>query len=84
MKITFIGGGNMARAIIGGLVAKGHPAADLRVDWLIDQSLRDRDMDAAHDRKRREVDLQVTVRRHDVPDQLIAELCCDGGDVGAV
>ncbi|MGH8618717.1 MAG: pyrroline-5-carboxylate reductase [Burkholderiales bacterium] len=31
MNITFIGGGNMARAIIGGLLAKGHPAADLRV-----------------------------------------------------
>jgi pyrroline-5-carboxylate reductase len=31
MNITFIGGGNMARALIGGLLAKGHAAAKLRV-----------------------------------------------------
>ena len=29
MKITFLGGGNMAGAMIGGLLEKGHPAADL-------------------------------------------------------
>jgi pyrroline-5-carboxylate reductase len=29
--IAFIGGGNMARSLIGGLVARGHPAARLRV-----------------------------------------------------
>lgn len=28
-KIAFIGGGNMARALIGGLLAKGHTASDL-------------------------------------------------------
>ncbi len=31
MSTTFIGGGNMATALIGGLVARGAPAADLRV-----------------------------------------------------
>ena len=31
MKIAFLGGGNMARAIIGGLVAKGTRAADIVV-----------------------------------------------------
>ncbi len=31
MKLAFIGGGNMARAIIGGLVAKGTRAADIVV-----------------------------------------------------
>jgi pyrroline-5-carboxylate reductase len=29
MRITFIGGGNMASALIGGLIARGTPAADL-------------------------------------------------------
>ena len=31
MKATFIGGGNMASAIIGGLIARGTGAAALRV-----------------------------------------------------
>ena len=31
MKIGFVGGGNMARAIIGGLVAKGIRASDVTV-----------------------------------------------------
>ncbi len=31
MKITFIGGGNMAAALIGGLVGKGHAPAGMRV-----------------------------------------------------
>jgi pyrroline-5-carboxylate reductase len=31
MKIAFLGGGNMAGALIGGLVAKGHAARDLSV-----------------------------------------------------
>lgn len=31
MKITFIGGGNMAAALLGGLIAKGHAPAGMRV-----------------------------------------------------
>ena len=31
MKICFLGGGNMATALIGGLIAKGIPPADLAV-----------------------------------------------------
>lgn len=31
MKISFIGGGNMARALIGGLIAQGWPASDIGV-----------------------------------------------------
>lgn len=31
MKITFIGGGNMAAALIGGLIGKGHVPAGIRV-----------------------------------------------------
>jgi len=31
MKIAFIGGGNMASALIGGLIARGHAASDLTV-----------------------------------------------------
>ena len=35
MKMTFIGGGNMAQAIIGGLVQKGFAASDITVVELI-------------------------------------------------
>ena len=31
MKITFLGGGNMAAALIGGLVKQGFSAADVQV-----------------------------------------------------
>jgi pyrroline-5-carboxylate reductase len=31
VKITFIGGGNMAAALVGGLIGKGHAPADIRV-----------------------------------------------------
>ena len=31
MKITFLGGGNMATALIGGLLERGFAAADLQV-----------------------------------------------------
>jgi pyrroline-5-carboxylate reductase len=31
MKVTFLGGGNMGAAIVGGLVARGFPAADITV-----------------------------------------------------
>ena len=30
-RIAFIGGGNMARSLIGGLVARGHDPASIRV-----------------------------------------------------
>ena len=31
MKIAFLGGGNMASALIGGLIAKGHDATRISV-----------------------------------------------------
>ena len=31
MRLTFIGGGNMASALIGGLIARGQRAADVTV-----------------------------------------------------
>ncbi|MBW6493666.1 MAG: pyrroline-5-carboxylate reductase [Burkholderiaceae bacterium] len=31
MKVVFVGGGNMAGALVGGLIAQGHAAADIRV-----------------------------------------------------
>ncbi len=39
-KIAFIGGGNMARSLIGGLIARGTAAADIRVSEPVD-ALRD-------------------------------------------
>lgn len=45
MKITFLGGGNMANAMIGGLVAKGFAAADITV---VDRSAETLDRLAAH------------------------------------
>jgi pyrroline-5-carboxylate reductase len=39
MNILFIGGGNMAAAIIGGLVAKGWPAADIHAVDVLPQAL---------------------------------------------
>jgi pyrroline-5-carboxylate reductase len=38
MKIAFLGGGNMAAALIGGLLAKGYPAADLSVVEVVPQA----------------------------------------------
>jgi pyrroline-5-carboxylate reductase len=45
MKIAFLGGGNMANALVGGLRAKGTPAADISV---IEVSPAARDRVAAH------------------------------------
>ncbi len=41
MKVTFVGGGNMATALIGGMLARGWPAADVRVAEL-DAGARER------------------------------------------
>jgi pyrroline-5-carboxylate reductase len=38
MKIAFLGGGNMAGALIGGLLAKGYPAGDLSVVEVVPQA----------------------------------------------
>ena len=38
MKIAVLGGGNMAGALIGGLLAKGYPAADLSVVEVVPQA----------------------------------------------
>ena len=38
MKIAFLGGGNMAAALVGGLLAKGYPASDLSVIELVAQA----------------------------------------------
>ena len=40
MKITFIGGGNMARSLIGGLVEAGTPAQDITVSDPLDEILQ--------------------------------------------
>ena len=40
MRITFIGGGNMASALIGGLIKRGQAAIDIRV---FDPSAQQRD-----------------------------------------
>lgn len=50
MAIAFIGGGNMASAIIGGLIARGHPSSDLLV---IDPS------DAARERIHQNYDVKA-------------------------
>lgn len=41
MKVTFVGGGNMASALIGGMLARGWPAADVRVAE-VDATARER------------------------------------------
>lgn len=38
MRATFIGGGNMASALVGGLLKQGWPAADLRVVEILPQA----------------------------------------------
>lgn len=38
MQITFIGGGNMAAALIGGMIAKGFPAQSIRVVELLHEA----------------------------------------------
>lgn len=38
MRITFIGGGNMATALLGGLIGKGHDPAGMRVVELQDEA----------------------------------------------
>ncbi len=62
MKITFLGGGNMASALIGGLLNRGFPAADISVIEMVAES-----------RTRLEKDYRV--RCHDMPDE--TSLNCD-------
>ena len=38
MKITFLGGGNMASALIGGLLNRGLPSADIAVIEMVAES----------------------------------------------
>lgn len=58
MKITFLGGGNMAAALIGGLLARGFAAADLQVVEL-DGAARARLQDRFGVRASAEVDAQM-------------------------
>ncbi len=62
MKITFLGGGNMASALIGGLLNRGFPSADIAVIEMVAES-----------RARLEKDYRV--RCYDMPDA--AALFCD-------
>ena len=62
MKITFLGGGNMASALIGGLLNRGFPAADISVIEMVAES-----------RTRLEKDYRV--RCYDMPDE--TSLNCD-------
>ncbi len=63
MKIAFIGGGNMARAIVGGLVARGIRADDIRVI----------EVDAAA-RARLERELHVSVAAAPGPELAFADI----------
>ena len=59
MKITFLGGGNMASALIGGLLNRGFPSADIAVIEMVAES-----------RARLEKDYRV--RCYDMPDAAAA------------
>ncbi|MCP5267703.1 MAG: pyrroline-5-carboxylate reductase [Zoogloeaceae bacterium] len=62
MKITFLGGGNMATALIGGLLGKGFAADDLAVIELNEDG-------------RRHLETRYGVRTHAAPDA--AAMACD-------
>ena len=62
MKITFLGGGNMASALIGGLLNRGFPVADIAVIEMVADS-------------RAHLEKEYRVRCYDAPDAMA--LHCD-------
>ena len=62
MKITFLGGGNMASALIGGLLNRGFPVADIAVIEMVADS-------------RAHLEKEYRVRCYDTPDEI--SLHCD-------
>ena len=70
MNILFIGGGNMAAAIIGGLIARNWPPASLQVVDVMPETLADLERrfgalpDPARDRQRINGAVEVFMRAY--------------------